>query len=169
MKYIKKFQVKDKIIYQNDDFKIVEQPTGSKVYESKYQACGAFFIIACLIRENSKHLNDIKFRNIEVNDNDVNECLNRLEMDPKILGYEKLSNTKKFRSSSINCFIGDHTFCEVLPENVYMNIIHKYSPIIGKAIEESNTFGDIIDKFTIIVNKIPEDLTQEISMHKYNL
>ena len=172
MKYIKTFELrkqKDTIIYENEDFKIYQNSTGLKVYESKYRECGAFFIIACLIREKSQYLNDENFRNIEINDNDVKECLNNLEMDPKILGYEKLPNTKKFRSSSINCFIGDKTFCEVLPENVYINIIFRYSPIIGKSIEKSKTFGELIDKFKVIREDIRENLPYEMSMNKYNL
>ena len=68
MKYIKTFELrkqKDTIIYENEDFKIYQNSTGLKVYESKYQACGAFFIIACLIREKSQYLNDENFRNIQ--------------------------------------------------------------------------------------------------------
>lgn len=168
MKYIKTFELrksKDKTIYENEDFKIgIHTDGGSKYYASKVRESVATLMIATLVREKSKYLNDENFRNIEFSEKDIREILNLLELDPKTLGYDKLKNIKNNKSGCIRYFLDNDIFYS-LSEKVHVFLIHKFYSIICDVIKECKTFGDVIDKFTTICKEMDEDLF----LDKYNL
>ena len=165
MKYIKKFEknIHDVILYKCDKFNIVIDEFDGLTFNSNVISCSGLMAISTLIAEKSKYLSDIKLRNIKLRETDKIKEIKQLNLDE----VSRRINIRQYISGAIRFFLDQNK--SEMPRDVYMIMTEKYYPIIADAIEKSETIGDIIDKFTIIYNKLISDLELEMSANKYNL
>jgi len=165
MKHLRTYEKhKDNILYKNDEFEI-ELMGHSLAYRSNFLSSStAIFIMANLIREHSKYLNDPKLRNISLREVDKEYVLKMVELDPK-----NLEIIVTYRSGRIANFLGNG-LSKSLPDFIYKDLTVEYYPLIKKAIINSEKLGDIIDNFKIIFDKISnEDFELRKNANKYNI
>lgn len=178
MKYIKTYEFgvdnrqRSKTLYKNDEFSLEISSNDSFNFNSKFVSAGAIIMMAELVKNDSKYLDDIKLKDVTLREKDIEYEKNMLMNGINLY----LGNIKEYRSSNINKFLncvdsyGRKTKSfDAIPEKVYIDLVLRYHPIIANAIERSKTIGDIIDNFKIIHKDINEDLKNELMIHKYNL
>jgi hypothetical protein len=168
MKYLKSYEKhlsNFKVLYRCPKFGIIYNNNDSFSYVSTMTEKSAIFAMTDLIENKSMYLNDDKLRNIKLRKKDIEFETEQLDN----LYNQKIENYKFFRSSNINHFIDDKKIIKNMSENAYINITFKLYPIISKAIKESKTIGDIIDKFKIISDEINKNLPLYIDISIYNI
>lgn len=167
MKYIKKFESKlpELVLYKNNSFSIVISDNDSFTYYSTINACSAIMAMARLVAKKSKYLEDEKLRNVKIRTKDKVKEIEYMDLNT----MNRRENIRKYRSGEIGFFIDTDFNKSNIPIEVYMELTEKYYPIIIDAIASSNTLGDIIDKFTVIYNKLIPDVNLYMNMNKYNL
>jgi len=154
------------IIYKNDEFRIDCRKDGFKGYGDNMTGKYAISSIIDLVGKNSKYLDDPEFRNIEIVKKDREMNLDLLKLYP-----EKIENLRKNYTSQINGFLSNEDKNEIkkIPDNVYIKLTLKYYPILEKVIEESNIYGEIIDKYKIIYKELMDELKKDLAFNKYNI
>jgi len=177
MKYIKTFELgreQNSILYDKNNFTIAINSNGAFTFDNRMMAISAISAMAYLINNRpellfSKYLNNQELRDVKVREIDIER--KQTELKNGIDLY--LMNIKKFHSSEINHFIENkfkfNNGIKEIPDNVYMNLVIKYHPIISNALTNCKTLGDIIDKFKVIIKDINEDLEFELKINPYNL
>lgn len=167
MKYIKNFekQTPEVVLYKCDKFNIVINSNDSFTFNSHSRSCSGIMAMATLISEKSKYLYDQKLRDVKLIEKDKIQEIKHMDLDEA--GMNRRANIKKYKTGNIGYFLDTNK--SVIPSDVYMILTERYYPMIEKAIEKSETLGDIIDNFTLIYNDLIYDLKFELSANKYNL
>lgn len=166
MKYIKKYEKKrDKVLFSSDDFRIVKQGENDCLsYYSMFLAASAIIMMAELVYDKSKHINDEKLRNIPIREIDIEKQLGTFDNMER-----RIPLLKEYKNGEINRFTNDDTL-KSLPDDVYVDLCVEYYPIIIDAIKKSKTLGDVIDNFKPIVEEINEiDFEMLVNVSKYNM
>lgn len=161
------FESRNRVLYENDDFRIAISDNNSFNYESRMRSLSAIFAMSDLVSTNSKYLSDENLRSVKIRKQDIISDIKNFNFSA-----EKIFNIKKYHSSLINGFFGrNHNldYIKSIPDNVYMEMTYKYYPIMEEAIKKSETLGDVIDNFKIIYNDIVPEMKYKIELNKYNL
>ena len=169
MKYIKYFELntgrKFDELYSCKDFSILGFFDGIKTYRSETRVSYAIFELISLVRIDSKYLNSKKLRKMPISQKEVIFYMNSLSLTP-----EKITNIEKYRSGAIGEFISNkREELDMIPGKVYMEITFKYYPILENAIDNSKTYGDLIDEYKKIKENILKDVEYTLAAYKYNL
>lgn len=161
------FESRNRVLYENDDFRIAISDNNSFNYESRMRSLSAIFAMSDLVSTNSKYLSDENLRAVKIRKQDIISDIKNFNFNA-----EKIFNIKKHHSSLINGFFGrnhNRDYIKSIPDDVYMEMTYKYYPIMEEAIKNSETLGDVIDNFKIIYNDIVPEMKYKIELNKYNL
>jgi hypothetical protein len=178
MKYIKYFENEKFVLEDNEtelysceDFCITDnlgvgEAAGVKGFINEEHSCSATFVLIEYVKKNSKYLNDEKLRKISIEKKDIDWSRSILR-----LYKDKLENINFFRSAEFNDFFisNDKKYLNNIPDEVYMDLVLVYYPIIENIIKTSKNLGELIDKYRELSKDFIEYFDLQLITIKYNI